>query len=264
MLKLISMKRTDLANEFTDRRAESVQDGHIKRTCVRLDKKAAAALGKSEGLYCTVECRAVTERRRDLFDSVACELSTLMREMSAGAESVLAIGLGNPNMTADSLGAKVCDRLIATRHLKSEGGGRLCVLTPNVLGVTGIESFDVVAGVAQRIKPDLAVAIDSLAAAATSRIASAFQISDSGITPGSGVSNHRERLSRQSLGLPVLSVGVPLVVYASTIIADATGMDKCDVCAEDGDMIVTPKDIDLYVDDCAYIVARAINDCFVF
>lgn len=139
----------------------------------------------------------------------------------------------------------------------------ISVITPNVLGVTGIESIDVIAGVCERIKPDVVIVVDSLASAAVSRIGCAFQISNTGITPGSGVSNHRARLDKSSLGTLVISVGVPLVVYASTIIEDALEGTKQEFNKEIGNMIVTPKDIDLYVETCATIVAHAINQTFI-
>ena len=167
-------------------------------------------------------------------------------------------------MPADSLGGKKGGRMGSTRRgVQRSAGGALSVLTPSVAGVTGVESFDVVAGVVERTRPDAVIAVDSLASAAASRIASAFQATDTGITPGSGVSNHRERLCRDSLGVPVVSLGVPLVVYASTLIEDATGK-PCPAESEDvGNMVVTPKDIDLYVADCADILASAVMRAFL-
>lgn len=239
---------------------------YIRSFTVTVDSMLSRKLNRPQGKYCTVECRAVPERKRERFSEVANMLAKAIRGfVPQSARSVLVTGLGNPNMTADSLGAKTCDRLIATRHMPQQCGKvLLSVLTPNVLGVTGIESFDVVAGVAARTAPDAIVAVDSLASAAVSRIASAFQVTDTGITPGSGVSNHRERLCKDSLGVPVISLGVPLVVYASTIIEDATGQECPDETMDDvGKMVVTPKDIDLYVSDCADILANALAGAFM-
>ena len=151
------------------------------------------------------------------------------------------------NIGADALGAEVCRDIFVE-------SGRVRTLCPGVAGNTGIESYDIVKGVADRIKPSAVIAVDSLAAASTARVCRVIQLCDAGITPGSGVSNHRERLSERTLGVPVVAIGVPLVVYASTIIRDAGG-------DEEGfeSLIVTPKDIDLLVREAAAVVCRAIN-----
>ena len=146
--------------------------------------------------------------------------------------------------------------MTVTRHLNDKK--YLCALTPNVLGMTGIESYDIISAVADRIKPDAVLVIDALTAAAPSRIASAFQVTDSGITPGSGVENHRRRLDEKSLGFRVVSVGVPLVVYSSTIAREFCSAAEGGA----GDMIVTPKDVDILVEDCAKIISGAINGAF--
>lgn len=234
----------------------------LKRIEVTVDEELSARLGKPCGKYITIETDAVKENKRFDFDRVAKELGTAVRELISG-ESCLVAGLGNPNMTADALGKKVADRLMITRHLDDgENLPSISCVTPNVLGVTGIESFDIVKGVADRTHPDSIIVIDSLAGASTSRLASAFQVSSAGITPGSGIGNHRMRFDSSSLGCNVVSVGVPLVVYASTIIEDAVGKAETDYGGEIGSLVVTPKDIDLLVDDCAEIVARAVNFCF--
>lgn len=253
-----------MACDFLPQQDVSVR--YVHSFTVTVNAALSEKLKRPMGKYSTVECRAVPERNRERYGEVSVRLArALNRLVPQSARSVLVTGLGNPNMTADSLGAKTCARLMATRRLSENGRAGVSVLTPSVVGVTGIESFDVVAGVVERTRPDAVIAVDSLASAAVSRIASAFQATDTGITPGSGVSNHRERLCRDSLGVPVVSLGVPLVVYASTIIEDATGQP----CPDDedarqvGNMVVTPKDIDLYVADCAEILASAIQRAFV-
>ncbi len=257
------MKRTDMACDFLP--DDCPQPEYVHSFTVTVNKELSEKLRRPEGKYCTVESRAVLERNRERYREIACELGDALKMLLPNkTESVLVVGLGNPNMTADSLGAKTCASLMAARHLPQENErAKIGVLTPNVLGVTGIESFDVVAGVVERTSPDAVIAVDSLASAAVSRIASAFQATDTGITPGSGVSNHRARLCRESLGVPVVSLGVPLVVYASTIIEDATGKE-CPESAmnEVGKMVVTPKDIDVYVSDCADILAAAVTEAF--
>ena len=129
----------------------------------------------------------------------------------------------------------------------------MCV-TPGVPGITGIESFDVVKGVCDEVRPTLVIAVDSLAAASAARLGTVIQLCDAGITPGSGVSNHKRRLSRDTLGVQVIGLGVPLVVYASTLVRDAGGDE-----GRFGSLIVTPKEVDVYVADAAEIIADAIE-----
>lgn len=257
------MKRTDMACDFMPH--DENKEKYVHSFTVKVDEALARKLHRPQGKYCTVECRAVPERQRQSYHEIATALSRAIRRfVPQEAKSVLVAGLGNPHMTADSLGAATCARLMATRRMPDgQDYTAVSVLTPNVLGVTGIESFDVVAGVVGRTAPDAVIAVDSLASAAVSRLACAFQVTDTGITPGSGVSNHRARLCRDSLGVPVISLGVPLVVYASTIIEDATGKECPDDAMDVGNMVVTPKDIDLYVDDCADILSAAITRAFL-
>ncbi len=255
------MKRTDMAVEFGLNASDTDGNDFLKRTVVDVNKAFSEKTGKAQGRYITVETSYVRAGQKTGFSKVAKEIARSITELT-DARDCLIVGLGNPDMTADSLGKRVLDRVLITRHLSAGKDvpvlGGIC---PNVLGVTGIESYDIVKGVADRIKPGCVIAVDSLAGATVGRIASAFQISDAGITPGSGVSNHRARLDKKSLGCQVLSLGVPLVVYASTLIEDATN-GSADYDPEIGSLIVTPKDIDLYVSSCADIIARAVNLAF--
>ncbi len=255
--------RTDLAVEFVAGCKTRNVTKTLKRTDVTVDDALSKKLKKPEGKYITVESDAVRENKRFEFDRIALELSDALSSLTCGSGNCLIVGLGNPNLTADALGKFVSERLMITRHLDVERDTpKISCICPNVLGVTGIESFDIVKGVVERVKPDCVIVIDSLAGASSGRIASAFQVSDSGITPGSGVSNHRVRFDKQSLGAAVVSVGVPLVVYASTLIYDALGGREAPYDDKIGSMIVTPKDIDLYVEDCAEIISKAINLTF--
>lgn len=231
-------------------------DGGVRFFDVNVDDKMSKKLRRPRGRYTTLETSAVLSGNAEAYHRVSDALGKCIREYLKGCDKVMAVGLGNPDLTADALGDRVFKRLAVNRHLNSER--YLCALTPNVLGMTGIESYDIISSVVERIKPDAVIAIDSLTAAAASRIASAFQVTDSGITPGSGVENHRQRLDSDSLGVRVISVGVPLVVYSSTIAKDYCGSDG----SHDTDMIVTPKDVDILVEDCAKIIASAINSAF--
>ena len=247
---------TDMAVEFCKHK-HTRDDGVIRYYEVEVDSEMSERIGKPCGKYATLETSVVINGDVREYNRVTDALSTCLKSYCKGCNHVLAVGLGNPDLTADALGDRVFKRLTVNRHLK-DGGKNLCALTPNVLGMTGIESYDIIAAVVDRIKPDGVVVVDALTAAATNRIATAFQVTDSGITPGSGVENHRRRLDSQSLGVKVISVGVPLVVYSSTIArdyCDCAGRSECD-------MIVTPKDVDILVEDCAKIISGAINSAF--
>lgn len=248
---------TDMAVEFFKSR-QIRDDGVIRYYEVTVDDKLSEKLSRPCGKYTTLETKCVLNGNSDDYGRVSEALSSCISEYCKGCKGIMAVGLGNPDLTADALGDRVFKRLTVTRHFCRDR--YLCALTPNVLGMTGIESFDIIAAVANRIHPDAIIAVDALTAAAPGRIASAFQVTDSGITPGSGVDNHRRRLDERSLGVKVISVGVPLVVYSSTIARDYCG-------AADGDksdMIVTPKDVDVLVEDCARIIADAINSAFAY
>ncbi len=243
---------TDMAVEFY-KHAHSRDDGVIRYYEVDVDQTLSKKLARPCGRYATLETRVVLSGDSAAYGRVSDALGASLREYCRGLYKVLVVGLGNPDLTADALGDRVFKRLKVNRHLDPDR--YICALTPNVLGMTGIESYDIIAAVTQRINPDVVIAVDALTAAEAGRIASAFQVTDSGITPGSGVENHRLRLDKSSLGVKVVSVGVPLVVYSSTI-----AREYCD-CADGGrgDMIVTPKDVDILVEDCAKIIAEAIN-----
>ncbi|MDE5592972.1 MAG: GPR endopeptidase [Clostridiales bacterium] len=249
---------TDMAVEFCKHKHDK-DDGLIKYYEVNVDESTAKRLGKPCGKYATLETTAVVKGESDKYKRVTDALSSSLKSYCKGCDKVMAVGLGNPDLTADALGDRVFKRLCVNRHLGS-GDKYLCALTPNVLGMTGIESFDIISAVADRVKPDVIVVVDALTAAAASRIATAFQVTDSGITPGSGVENHRRRLDERTLGIRTVSVGVPLVVYSSTIVRDYCACDSAPHC----DMIVTPKDVDILVEDCASIIAGAINNAFSF
>ena len=204
--------------------------------------------------------------------------------------------MGNRNITPDALGPKVIDRLLVTRHIMEdipeelEGGVRmLSALAPGVMGITGIETFEIIKGVTEKIKPDIIVAIDALAARKFSRINSTVQISNCGVAPGAGVGNKREELSEKTLGIPVIVIGVPTVVDAATLVNDT--MDKilfemknqsersskfyemilsleneekyeliCELLTPyEENMFVTPKEVDMVIDRLADIIANAIN-----
>ena len=251
-----------MALEFGADIKSDFEDDVVKQTAVSIDEAFSQKIGKPVGNYITIETAVVKHSSKEKFLRVSNALAKVIAKL-ANTKNTLIVGLGNPDMTADSLGKRVLDSVMITRHLDGpKKMPKTSGIYPNVLGVTGIESYDIIKGVVSRTKPKCVIAIDSLAGATVERIASAFQISDAGITPGSGISNHRVRLDKKSLGCPVISIGVPLVVYASTIISDAYGGKPEKFCPSIGSMVVTPKDIDLLVTDCAGIIASAVNIAF--
>ncbi|MCL2862189.1 MAG: GPR endopeptidase [Firmicutes bacterium] len=260
--------RTDLAMELIPETKSKKITDKLKRIDLVLDEILSRKLKKPKGNYITLETEYVKSGEIDEYTRVSKALSEAISGLTKGMKKPLVACLGNPRMTADSLGRHVSERLMVTRSFEfGEDIAELSCICPNVLGATGVESFDIVRGVVDRTNPDVVIVVDSLASAETSRLASAFQVSNTGITPGSGVSNHRMRFDEKSLRRPVISIGVPLVVYASTIIYDAIKGEKktkpkIDFPDEIMNLIVTPKDIDLLVEDCALIIARAINLSF--
>ena len=219
-------------------------------------------------------------------EQMSAALSEELRDMFTGLKddaTVLVVGLGNRSITSDSLGPRVAERIYVTRHVTEYMPDALpgtvrsvCSVAPGVLGVTGIETMEIVRGVKEYAKPDMIIAIDALASRRAARINTTIQLTDTGISPGSGIGNNRKGLNSEVFGVPVIAIGVPLVVHAATItqevislIADKTGLhgdeEKLKRLAEQvisenlGQMVVTPKDIDSIVEDMSGIIATGIN-----
>jgi len=258
----------------------------IERTVVRIDsEKAAQELGRPMGTYVTLSCPQTMTIALDMRRALSRELAAAIAQMMPKtAKTVLVAGLGNRSVTPDALGPRTAEHVLVTRHMAGclpqdvcLRLGSVCALAPGVLGVTGIETAEVLCGMTEHVKPDAVIAIDALAARSSSRICSTIQIADTGIAPGSGVGNHQRALSRETLGVPVIAVGVPMVVYASTIAADALGdlvrsgggsegdEEKLSACVARvvserlGDLIVTPREVDALVERMAGILAEGIN-----
>ncbi|MCM3111359.1 GPR endopeptidase [Lederbergia lenta] len=207
-------------------------EGDVKITSTEITQEGAARLGKKQGNYLTIEVQGI--RTQDsVVQQQAQEIFT--REFSSFLEmcnipktaSCLVVGLGNWNVTPDSLGPLVCENLIVTRHLfelepdhVEESYRSVSALSPGVMGITGIETSDIIFGVSKNSKPDFIIALDALASRSIERVNSTIQISDTGIHPGSGVGNKRKEISKKTLGVPVISIGVPTVVDAVTITSD--------------------------------------------
>ena len=306
--------RTDLAleaKEMADERygrqipgvhAETEEDQGIRVTRIDiLNEEGARHMNKMIGHYVTLEVPGLRKKDSELQDRVATrfaqEFERFLQKLGIGAKDrVLIIGLGNWNVTPDALGPLVVENVLITRHyyqLMPEqvhpGYREVSAVAPGVLGTTGIESSEIVQGIVEKTKPQLIIAIDALASKALERVNTTIQIADTGIHPGSGIGNKRKGLTREVLGVPVVAIGVPTVVYASTVVnscfemlirhfrretsqtqhifglLDGLGENERlqlvrEVLAPLGhDVLVTPKEIDEFVEDTANIIASGLN-----
>ncbi len=253
--------RSDMAVEFAKSVSGSKSDADtLSVTEVKVDAALAAKLGRPEGRYVTVESKYALCGDRSNYMPLIESIAGAIRSMCVGSKTFLAVGVGNPLLTADALGSRAVTLLKVNRGSRAVGSKELSAFAPIVSGITGIESFDIVAGVCSIVKPDCVIIIDSLASAAVSRIGTAFQICDSGLTPGSGVGGKNRALNAENLKVRrTVSVGVPLVVHAETIIRDALGGKAENINPQVADLVVTPKDIDMVMSECAHIIAESIN-----
>ena len=244
------------------------------------NEKGAENLGKPIGTYITLEMPKITERNPDFAKEVAIRFSEEIRELIkpyTGAGSVLVAGLGNWNITPDALGPKVVSGLLVTRHLKEymperfdETINGVCAISPGVLGITGIETSEIIKGIVSHVKPSAVIAIDALASRRVERVNTTIQISDTGISPGAGVGNRRGELSEKTVGVPVIAVGVPTVVDAATIAVDALeNIIDDDENAQRivrellspyyKNLIVAPKNMDAMITDMSNIISAGLN-----
>ena len=268
-------KWTDLAVEAA---GGALRENGLSRTVVKVEnEESAQKLGRPMGTYVTLAGEQAMTVSLETRRALAAELAQTLRGMlPPNMKTALVVGLGNRSVTPDSLGPRTAERVLVTRHM---GGclpsdvsmSSVCAAAPGVLGVTGMETAEILRGMVAHVKPDAVIAVDALAARSSKRIASTIQITDTGITPGSGVGNHRKALDRRTLGVPVIAVGVPLVVYASTIASDAlcalgeVEEERIAACVERvvseklGEMIVTPRDVDALVERMAGVLADGIN-----
>ncbi len=301
---MIHQIRTDLAIEAHEMLMETAEElsgvtldekdengFHVARVKIETEE-AARVMGKACGNYITVEFRdkniAEGADYEALCHVVAGELESLL-QLSEDSK-ILVVGLGNRHITPDALGPRVVGKTVVTRHLfthmpeVTSGLRSVCALSPGVLGTTGMETGEVVLGVKEKINPSAIIVIDALAARSVDRISTTVQICDTGLSPGAGVGNQRKSLNRESLGVPVIAVGVPMVVDATTITADclsmlAEGEEKSSLVASVkslsseeryhllrsslpdslNNFIVTPKEVDLLLDRLSAVVANGIN-----
>lgn len=313
--------RTDLAMEQKERfesdhvevsgvvlEEEYDEEKEIKITTVRIEtENGAKAMGKPVGTYLTLEAPNMAAAdegyHREISETLAGFLEKYMKDTEENQEkgySVLVVGLGNREVTPDALGPYVVDQLNVTRHIVQEygryavgkGGSRIVsAIVPGVMAQTGMESAEIIRGIVNETTPDLIMVIDALAARSTKRLNRTIQISDAGIHPGAGVGNHRSEITKDTMGIPVIAIGVPTVVDAATIVNDTmenfiTALETSEALKGVGvvlqgynsaekyelvkeliaphlnGMFVTPKDIDDTVRRISYTISEAMNMLF--
>lgn len=277
-------RRTDLALEEKELYEESAEktteltgvlarererDG-IPVALVRiLDERGEQALHKPAGTYLTLDLSALRRREQDAFQRSARALGEELRRLMALEQgtSVLVAGLGNRAVTPDAVGPKALDHLLITRHLVEQAPSYfseyrpVSAIAPGVLGITGLESAEVIQGVAAQIQPDCMIVVDALAARSLDRVCTTIQLTDTGIVPGSGIHNAREAFDQKRFGFPVYAVGVPTVVDVDTLFEDFSLNEaaKASLECKSGPLIVTPRDVDAQVDQIAKLVAYGVN-----
>lgn len=304
--------RTDLALEVKERfQEDNVEvkgvvleeqekaDGKIRISTVEItDRHGAQVMRKPIGRYVTLEMQTLlqigSEEQEMLSSEVGEQLRQLLRHKSCS--KVLVVGLGNREVTPDSLGPRVADQLLITRHLLREYGSgflqknlsgmagkkevELSAVAPGVMAQTGMEAVEIVQGIVREIQPDLVIAIDALAARSVARVTTTVQLTDTGICPGAGIGNNRRALNEESIGCPVIAIGVPTVVDAATIVRDSMEqllqeqgyskreielfLESMDSMKGVDTMFVTPKSIDEAIGSVSEILAEGINQCFFF
>ncbi len=265
----IGDKAEGLHGVSVEERYDEENDVHITKVVVET-KNGAKLLGKPMGVYITLEAPAMTEPEEDYHQEIsgilAEELHGILPEPDK-EKSILVVGLGNREVTADSLGPNVVDNLFVNRHIVREYGKvaynrtkmhLVSSLVPGVMAKTGMESAEIIKGVINETRPDVVIVIDALAARSTKRLNRTIQITNTGIHPGSGVGNHRTAINQESLHIPVLALGVPTVVDAATIVGDAMGEHPV-VLKELNNMYVTTKDVDQQIQQISHILCDGIN-----
>lgn len=270
--------RTDLAVERREicenRNSENVTSetysrGNVKITRIEIQNEAGAQeLGKPKGKYITAEIPEFSHDS-ELLDERLDVMTELIRELlPTPCSNILVAGLGNDNITPDALGPKTARGIFATRHINKSLANDLgfpdlrevSSVTFGVLGQTGLETAESIRGIVNTVYPSAVITVDALAARSLSRLGNTIQLTDTGITPGSGVGNHRARIDRETLGVPVIAIGVPTVVDAVTMIRDFTENADCGSISENArNMMVTPREIDTLIHRAARFLSLSLN-----
>ena len=255
---------------------ENVESFTVARLHIKNDQ-GAKEIGKPIGRYVTIgfpDRESLSEEKTAaLIKVVSDEIKRLALSMCpSGIKSLLVAGLGNRKITSDSLGPVCTDNLNVTRHLNFQDGGKkhfpeVSAISPGVLAQTGIETVELIRGAAENCRPSLVIAIDALASRSVGRLASTVQLSDTGIAPGSGIGNHQKKISSDTVGFPVMAIGVPTVVDSATLVLDAlerAGIEEypdalIPILEEGSSFFVTLKDSDLALGELSRILFEALN-----
>ncbi len=291
--------RTQVNSQIQGILVEQDGDQEVAITRIHVNTpEGEQSVGKPMGTYITLDIPKIREKSRDLYEK-SCRM--LARELEGLVhlnknETVLVVGLGNWNVTADALGPKVAQYVLVTRHIYeflpeevNDTERPVCAISPGVLGITGIETGHIIKGIVDNVKPSLVIAVDALASRNMNRVNASIQLANTGIAPGSGVGNKRAALNRETLGVPVIAIGVPTVVDAATMASDVLDLvmdsmmqqagagsefykmisqidreDKYRMIIEllepySGNLVVTPKDTDEIVEYLSKLVANGIN-----
>ncbi|MCH5298426.1 MAG: GPR endopeptidase [Ruminococcus sp.] len=276
-------RRTDLALEARELAGEDIQGVEFSRRkecgmeisrLVVKNHQASVKLKKDEGTYITVEIPALTDNFLSTDERISVIGKEIRRLLPVNG-LVLVCGLGNIDITPDALGPKSASRILATRHItgefaRSTGLDRLrpvAVLSTGVTGQTGIETFEYIESIVRKVRPTAVIVIDALASRRISRLGCTVQISDTGISPGAGVQNHRKKINFETVGIPVIALGVPTVVDAVTLVLDLLDVDdektaedlKTSLNPKNRTMVVTPKEIDLLIDRASRLISLSLN-----
>lgn len=248
------------------RARDGTVNGYTVRRVEILDEDGERALGKPQGTYLTLDFSPLRRGDGDAFERAVDALAQLLRPLLPEEGAVLIAGIGNRRMTPDALGPLTLEHLLVTRHLGEilPDFRPVAAIGAGVLGTTGMEVAEWVRGAAQRIRPAAVVLVDALAARSLDRLCTTVQIADSGLVPGSGVGNHRKALTRDTLGVPVISVGVPTVVDAATLAMDLVGacggeIDRAALPQAGKNLFVTPDSIDAKIADTAKLIGYGLN-----
>lgn len=286
-------------------------NGVVVSTVIIETENAAHAMGRPRGTYVTIEAPEMVEEDEGYHRDISLELARIIRQMLPGEQqepkeestdlslrerlsrgmdiSVLVVGLGNREVTPDALGPRVVDNLFITRHIMNEFGryafsdedvSKISGIVPGVMAQTGMECVEILRGVVGETKPDFVITVDALAARNVRRLGRTIQLTDTGITPGSGIGNHRNAINRESIGVPVISLGVPTVVDAATIVSDAMttlieamslsdlqGLDERErqelarelLSPQLNGLFVTPKNIDASIKTLSFLISEGLN-----
>lgn len=309
--------RTDLAVEENERiqekkktvRGVTVEEERFEEEDINIitvhieTENGAREMGKPKGTYITLEASAMAEDDEGYHREISQKLAEVLKRLIPVEKkelSILVAGLGNRMVTPDALGPQVADHLCITRHIIREFGKfayenenvqHISSIVPGVMAQTGMESREIIAGVIREVKPDYLIVIDALAARSARRLGRTIQITDTGINPGSGVGNHRHSITKETIGIPVIAIGIPTVVEAATIVHDSMStlidelaqsetmrplknswgklneMEHKNLIRELlspqlNNMFVTPKDIDAEIKQMSYTVSEGINIAF--